>query len=847
MSMLMTIGPYKKNGSRKTNTGGNMYSFSKKSFLVLGAVFLTAFMFLGCPNGDDPAPPRPIAPEIVATIVHDEVAGTMTISWEAVSGATSFEIFHGGSRFTRDFTWVEYIDDGRTSFTHTTPNPNRFENYYRIIAWNANFEEVAQGYISLRLQLFGPTVLFFDAEYDDPADIAAEVNRIHDTYTLGHGATSHGNRFHFTDKRYLIFFTPGDYNFPAGTSLRIGFYTTVAGLGRFPSDTRFHNAAIEVPPHLPDNNATQTFWRSIENLELVSGPHFRWAVSQSAPTRRMMVRIPTIFHFNMGWGSGGFVADSWLGGTVAGGSQQQWYIRNTHFNHATAMTGVTWNNTIQASTGSLPANDPNGAVTIVGPAPILREQPFLFLDNAGEFKMFVPGVRTNAEGISWNDGSGLPGMNVDALLHNDGMGPGDILDFLDTFYITRAEVQGINHVGLDNAASINAQLALGNNIFVVPGRYNIEAPIVVNNPDTIVMGKGWPALWPTPGNRDGVMFVADVPGVTISGLLFDTTTQSVYSLTVGHTGAHTTTNVPATNPILLANLIMRVGGQLLAPNHVDISVLINSNNVIGDKLWLWRADHNGLPNGFNSIDWHINTSINGIVVFGNDVHMYGLFVEHYHQYNTLWLGERGRVFFYQNELPYDPHYQRQYTSHVGLPGGDTLGWAQFKVDNRVTDFRAYGLGMYAVFLPTSPNRPNGVRELIRLQNAIEVPHHPGVVITKAVITNIGASVGSDNNPQGWATGINSVINGVGDPVVGSFGTSRISSFSNGVGTLPGSVVVNATWSPPDEVHWVEDLIINSSGIVTANPRGGLPYFSVQRGTIGTPGPSWNQPLPPYLN
>jgi len=765
--------------------------------------------------------------------------GTMFVSWYPVVGAASYEVYHGGSRFTRDFTWVEFIDDGSTSFTHDTPNPVRFENYYRITAYDGDGEVLARGFVSLRLLHFGPSVLFFDAEYDDPDDIVVEINRIHDTYTQGVSATNHGGRSHFTNKRYLIFFTPGDYHF-SGQQMRIGFYTTVAGLGRFPSDTRFHDIQVDVPPHLPANNATQTFWRSIENINIVSGPMFRWAVSQSAPMRRMMVNsgVPTLYHFIMGWGSGGFVADSWLGDVVDGGSQQQWYTRNTHF-AGSAMSGVTWNNTIQASTGALPPNDPNGAVTIVGPAPIIRERPFIYLDNDGEFRMFVPGLRTDAVGISWNDGSGLPGMNADALAHNDGMGPGESLDFLAEFFITSIRVQGINHIGLENAARINAELAQGKHIFFVPGRYEIEAPIVVRNPNTIVMGQGWPALWPTPGNRDGVIFVADIPGVTVAGLLFDTTAQSVYSLTVGHTGAHMTTNVPATNPILLADLIMRVGGQLLAPNHVDISVLINSNNVITDKLWLWRADHNALTAGQNQIDWHINTSINGLVVLGNDVHAYGLFVEHYHQYNTLWLGQRGRVFFYQNETPYEPHYQRQFTSHVGLPGGDTLGWAQFKVDNRVTDFRAYGLGMYCVFL-TAVSRPNSVRESpMLLQNAIEVPHHPDVVITKAITVMIGTSP-SEN-------GILTIVNGVGAPVVGAFGTSRLSHFSDGVGTLPGGVIVNATWSPPDEIHWVEDLIINDNGRVTANPRGGLPYFSIQRGTIGTPGPSWNQPLPPYLN
>ena len=55
--------------------------------------------------------------------------------------------------------------------------------------------------------------------------------------------------------------------------------------------------------------------------------------------------------------------------------------------------------------------------------------------------------------------------------------------------------------------------------------------------------------------------------------------------------------------------------------------------------------------------WTSNTSANGLVVNGNDVTMYGLFVEHYQQYQVLWNGNGGRTYFYQNELPYDPPTQ----------------------------------------------------------------------------------------------------------------------------------------------------------------------------------------------
>ena len=52
--------------------------------------------------------------------------------------------------------------------------------------------------------------------------------------------------------------------------------------------------------------------------------------------------------------------------------------------------------------------------------------------------------------------------------------------------------------------------------------------------------------------------------------------------------------------------------------------------------------------------WTDNTSANGLIVNGDDVTAYGLFVEHFQQYQTLWNGNGGATYFYQSEMPYDP-------------------------------------------------------------------------------------------------------------------------------------------------------------------------------------------------
>ena len=95
---------------------------------------------------------------------------------------------------------------------------------------------------------------------------------------------------------------------------------------------------------------------------------------------------------------------------------------------------------------------------------------------------------------------------------------------------------------------------------------------------------------------------------------------------------------------------------------------------------------------------------------GDDVTGYGLFVEHYQQFNTVWNGDRGRTIFYQNELAYDPPNQSSWMS------GSTLGWA-YKVADQVTTHEAWGLGAYS---------HNNVDPSIVTQRGFEVPRKPGV-------------------------------------------------------------------------------------------------------------------------
>ena len=81
-----------------------------------------------------------------------------------------------------------------------------------------------------------------------------------------------------------------------------------------------------------------------------------------------------------------------------------------------------------------------------------------------------------------------------------------------------------------------------------------------------------------------------------------------------------------------------------------------------------------------------------MIVNGDDVTAYGLFVEHYQSYEVIWNGENGRVVFFQNEMPYDPPSQAAWTEAPGVPG-----YAAFKVADDVKSFSGYGMGSYSFF------------------------------------------------------------------------------------------------------------------------------------------------------
>jgi hypothetical protein len=540
--------------------------------------------------------------------------------------------------------------------------------------------------------IFGPNVYVFD-----PKMPAEDIQK-----TAG-DIFSKMEANEFGSERYALLFKPGTYD----VTFNVGFYTHVAGLGRNPDDVNINGGANVTADWKPDGNATCNFWRSLENFAVTPSATknvTRIAVSQAAPLRRLHIKGELhLFAFdkkwNAGWASGGFLADSVVDGKVVPASQQQWLSRNSKWSE---WTGAVWNTVFVGCTNTPDGKFPEPAYTVVDRTPVVREKPYLYTDDSGAYRVFVPALQSNTRGASWLDGP-TPGESVS----------------LDRFYIAQPATA--------KAESINTALAAGKHVLFTPGVYSLDDTIRITKADTILLGLGVPSLVPTKGLP--IISVADVGGVKIAGLILDAgPIKSASLLEVGPAGSRADHSA---NPTFLYDLTVRTGGAKAGKN--DVGVLINSNHTVADQIWLWRADHGA------GAAWATNPTKNGLVVNGTDVTVYGLFNEHHQEYQTLWNGNGGRVYMYQSEMPYDVPDQSSWMS------GKTNGFASYKVAQSVTSHEAWGVGVYSFFRDAP----------VKAHSAIEAPDGADIKFHNLTTVWLSGKAGSE---------ISHIINDTGDRV-----------------------------------------------------------------------------------
>jgi len=408
--------------------------------------------------------------------------------------------------------------------------------------------------------------------------------------------------------------------------------------------------------------------------------------------------------------SGGFIADSqFTGGTVINGSQQQFLVRNSGLD---GWTNGVWDQVFSGDVGApaqsfsatsgLPGGTP--PYTTLATSPVTQEEPFLYTDPTGAYQVFVPAVARDSVGPTWSGGPAA-GKTIP----------------LSRFFVASPG---------DSVATINADLAAGTDPTLTPGIYAVNRAIEVTRPGAVVLGLGFPTIVPQRGNVS--MRVASVPGVKLSGMIFDAgPVSSRVLLQVGDPAPAGGSGGNPNMPTLVQDVFFRIGGA--APGKATTAMVVNRSGTILDNIWSWRADHG------SGVGWNDNVADHGLIVNGNDVTAYGLFVEHYQKAQVIWRGQGGTDIFFQNEMPYDPPSQAAWMADVS-----TDGYPAFQVAANVATFQGYGMASYCFF-------NQGVA--IFATEAFDVARTPGVRLHDILTRFLNAS-----------GGINSVVNGTGAPV-----------------------------------------------------------------------------------
>jgi len=523
-----------------------------------------------------------------------------------------------------------------------------------------------------------------------------------------------------SEERWSLLFRPGTYGTAAEPlQIKVGYYTEVAGLGADPSDVvingkvEVYNRCLTDGPTQPYCVALNNFWRSLSNLTIdINGAgqdgcrasaNF-WATSQAASLRRVDVRggnLSLMDYCTEGpqYASGGYLADS-RAGTIINGSQQQWLTRNSEVGEWS--NGV-WNQVFAGTIGApSEAGFPTPPYTTLDRTPLSREKPYLHIGDDGAWRVRVPAVRTDSRGTSWAGGT-TAGKNLP----------------LSAFHVADPS---------QSAKEIARALDRGKNLLLTPGVYDIDRSLVIRRDDTVVLGLGHATLTAV-GGATPVVVRPEATNVVVAGVTIDAGTRLSPNLmhVQGRPGRSGDRRPAAAAPTTTLNdVYFRVGGPHIG--KADVSLRIDADDVLIDHTWVWRADHGveGFTAGVagDTDRWNTNIGRVGVIVDGDRLEATGLFVEHYQEFNTIWNGEDGRVVLYQNELPYDPPSQADWTRPDG-----TLGWAGYKVADDVRRHRLYGGGVY-VFNRNDPS--------ITTESGFEVPDRAGVRLHHVLTVNLEA-------------------------------------------------------------------------------------------------------------
>jgi len=510
---------------------------------------------------------------------------------------------------------------------------------------------------------------------------------------------------HFSSERKVIFFEPREE--PYKVDVQVGYYVQVAGLGASAKDVKFADNGAEKKkgPYCPAYFNTSmkglttldTFWRSAENYSNLTQDGQLWAVSQAAPIRRIYTVNDLNLNDKGAQSSGGHLANVQVDGALVFGSQQQFCSRSVTVGDNGAINLGAWSNVFVdtvAPDGCLKAPaawngapfgenlsletrannwraadwskgivDTDGASTTVNVPTCTVEKCFVAMEKVADGSKKVKKYFLHVPQPRIRSGDSPSPLGADLSGTTDDRRP------FENVYVALAD-DG-DDIDYDVARKINIALRQGKDVVLSPGIYHLQESINIVKKDQVLLGIGMATLAAPPNGEPCIRVATGTEGVRIGGIMFAASKinkglffspKTTAFIEFGKEGVTDPGN--PSNPGVLTDIFCRVGGDLDREVSTDVMVRIHQGNVIGDNLWLWRADHVELaadesPNFPDmNLDYHQVVmgecpGKTGLEVNGDNVVIHGLAVEHTQEDQVVWNGNDGQVYFYQCELPYD--------------------------------------------------------------------------------------------------------------------------------------------------------------------------------------------------
>lgn len=173
----------------------------------------------------------------------------------------------------------------------------------------------------------------------------------------------------------------------------------------------------------------------------------------------------------------------------------------------------------------------------------------------------------------------------------------------------------------DSDRDIQQALDNGKHVVLSPGIYHLKETATMARPNQVLLGLGFATLIAPSTSIPCIHVRTGVPGVRIAGVMLEASDQSQVStsqnagslLEWGNEGQSDPGE--KMNPGALVDIFCRVGGASTADREavsVNTMMRIHSRHVVGDNLWLWRANHAVLRDGeianypaISPLFWHL--------------------------------------------------------------------------------------------------------------------------------------------------------------------------------------------------------------------------------------------------